>query len=197
LRKKLPTIRHVENRRIVVDRGIATTTGITASMPMMLTLIEAIAGRHKAEAVARHLGLTEWDARHDSDAFKFTRLFALTAVGNTLAFWNHEEFGIEIRPDIDEVSLALVADAWSRTYRSRVVTVAGSADALKTRSGIRIVPDQVATDRSAEHLVPAVAGRKPAQALEHALQDIASRYGRRTTNFVAMQLEYPRQVVPR
>ncbi|RUU51436.1 transcriptional regulator, partial [Mesorhizobium sp. M2C.T.Ca.TU.009.01.2.1] len=91
LRQKHPTIRYVADRRYVVDRNVATTTGITASMPMMLTLIEAIAGRDKAEAVARDLGLDHWDARHDSGAFRFTRPFALTAIGNTLAFFNHEQ----------------------------------------------------------------------------------------------------------
>ena len=55
----------------------------------------------------------DWDARHDSDAFKFTRPFALTAIGNTAAFWNHEQLGIELKPGVDEVSLALVTDAWS------------------------------------------------------------------------------------
>ncbi|WP_204272982.1 hypothetical protein, partial [Enterobacter hormaechei] len=78
-----PTIRYVPDRRFVVDQGVATTTGITASMPMMLTLIEAIAGREKAEAVAGDLGLDRWDARHDSGAFKFSRPFALAAIGNT------------------------------------------------------------------------------------------------------------------
>ena len=34
---------------MVADGSVVTTTGITASMPMMLTLIEAIAGRAKAE----------------------------------------------------------------------------------------------------------------------------------------------------
>ena len=53
---------------IVVDNGVATTTGITASMPMSLTLIEAIAGRDKARAVGRDIGLPDWDARHESDA---------------------------------------------------------------------------------------------------------------------------------
>ena len=77
LRDKHPAIHYVADRRLVVDRGVATTTGITASMPMSLTLIEAIAGRDKAEAVGRDLGFTDWDARHDSDAFKFTRPFAL------------------------------------------------------------------------------------------------------------------------
>ena len=50
-------------------------------MPMSPTLIEAIAGRETAEGVARDIGLTHWDARHQSDAFTFTRPFALTAIG--------------------------------------------------------------------------------------------------------------------
>ncbi|WP_404291389.1 DJ-1/PfpI family protein [Microvirga sp. RSM25] len=190
LREKHPAIRYVADRRLVVDRGVATTTGISASMPMALTLIEAIAGRDKAEAVARDLGLPHWDARHKSDAFTFTRPFALTAIGNTLAFWSREQLGIDLRPGADEVSLALVADAWSRTYRSRAVTFARTEDALETRSRIRIIPDRVATSWSADHLLPAIGSQRPAQALDQALQGIAARYGMPTADLVAMQLEY-------
>jgi putative intracellular protease/amidase len=107
LRDEHPAIHYVADRRLVVDRGVATTTGITASMPMSLTLIEAIAGREKARAVNRDLGVTHWDALHDSHAFQFIRPFALTAIGNRLAFWNHEQLGIEVAPGVDEVSLAL------------------------------------------------------------------------------------------
>jgi putative intracellular protease/amidase len=192
LREKHPAIQYVADRRLVVDRGVATTTGISASMPMMLTLIEAIAGRAKAEAVASDLGVMQWDARHNSDAFQFTRPFALTAISNTLAFWNHEQLGIELAPGIDEVSLALVADAWSRTYRSRALTFAATADALETRNGLRVFPDQVAARWPAEQQLPAAADRQPAKALEDALSAIAARYGPRTADFVAMQLEYPR-----
>jgi putative intracellular protease/amidase len=192
LRGKHPTMRYVEDRRLVVDGGVATTTGITASMPMSLTLIEAIAGREKAKAVGRDIGLADWDARHESDAFKFTRPFALTAIGNTAAFWAHEQLGIELKPDIDEVSLALVTDAWSRTYRSQTVTFASTAGTQQTRNGIRIYPDQVAASWPAERLLPALDNRKPAEALDNALNGIAARYGTRTTDFVAMQLEYPR-----
>ena len=50
---------------------------------------------------------------------------------------------------MDEVSLALVADAWSRTYRSAVLTFANATDTVETRNGIRILPDQTAaTGRS-------------------------------------------------
>ena len=192
LRGKHPTMRYVEDRRLVVDDGVATTTGISASMPMSLTLIEAIAGRDKARAVGRDIGLPDWDARHKSDAFKFTRPFALTAIGNKAAFWAHEQLGIELKDGVDEVSLALVTDAWSRTYRSQAVTFAGTAGAQQTRNGIRIYPDQVVASWPAGQLLPSLGDQKPAEALDNALHGITARYGTRTTDFVAMQLEYPR-----
>jgi putative intracellular protease/amidase len=188
-----PAIRYVADRRLVADRGVATTTGITASMPAMLTLIEAIAGRARAEAVARDLGLTQWDARHASDAFRFSRPFALAVMGNVLAFWNREEFGIEVVPGMDEVSLALVADAWSRTYRSRAVTFSSTARALETRSGIRVRPDRVANDWPAGTRLPPTDDH-PAETLDDTLRSIAARYGMRTADIVAMQLEYPKRV---
>lgn len=189
---KHPAIRYVADRRFVVDKGIATTTGITASMPMSLTLIAAIAGRDKAEAVARDLGLARWDARHDSRAFTFTRPFALTAIGNMLAFWEREELGLELAPQVDEVSLALIADAWSRTYRSRALTFAGSAGAQMSRSGMRILPDAVAASWPAERRLPAVGTRRPAAELDEVLAAIEARYGQATADFVALQLEYAR-----
>jgi len=193
LRDRHPAIHYVKNRRMVVDRGIATTTGITASMPMSLTLIEAIAGRDKARAVGRDIGLADWDMRHNSDAFAFTRPFALTAIGNTVAFWNREQLGIELKPGVDEVSLALVADAWSRTYRSRAVTFAGTSAPQQSRNGIGIFPDNLATDWPGHRELVAIGSEPPAQALDQALHEIAARYGTRTADFVAMQLEYPRR----
>jgi hypothetical protein len=185
-------MQYVPNRRIVADQGVVTTTGITASMPMSLTLIEAIAGREKAEAVARDLGLDHWDARHASDAFKLTLPFALTVMGNRAALWNREQLGVEVSPGIDEVSLALVADAWSRTYRSRAVTFAASTDVVATRSGIRIVPESVSADLVKDNIVETYGNRPPAQALDNTLSNIETRYGPRTRYIVAMQLEYPK-----
>ncbi len=192
LREKHPSIEYVPNRRIVADQGIVSTTGISASMPMSLTLIKAIAGREKAQDVARDLGLEHWDARHASDQFKFTRQFALTVMGNVAAFWNREQLGLEIAPGVDEVSLAIVADAWSRTYRSRAITLAKSAGAIESRNGVRIVPDQVGGDQSQATVVDSFGNRPPAQALDEVLARIESRYGPRTRYVVAMQLEYPR-----
>lgn len=189
LLEKHPSITYVPNRRMVVDQQVATTTGITASMPVMLSLIEAMGGQRKATDVARDLGMEPWHARHASDAFQFTRPFAMTVLGNTLAFWRHEKIAIELRPGMDEVSLALVADAWSRTYRSNVVTVSATGAAVESRHGFRIIPDErTAPPRS--NPVSALEG-KPANALDQTLADIATRYGVPTADVVAMQLEYP------
>jgi len=191
LRERTPSLRHVADRRFVVDGKVATTTGISASMPMTLALIEAIAGRAKAEEVGRDLGLSQWDARHDSGAFGFTRPFALTVARNALAFWDREQVDIELRAGMDEVSLALVADAWSRTYRSRARTYAMSADGARSRGGLRILPDEVRSNGQASALRPAI-GEHPAAALASALHGIERRYGAPTARVVAMQLELPR-----
>jgi putative intracellular protease/amidase len=191
-----PAIQYVANRRMVADSGVVTTTGISASMPMALTLIEAIAGREKAEAVGRDIGLADWDARHASDAFKITRPFALTAMGNGLAFWKREQLGIELTPGIDEVSLALVADAWSRTYRSRAVTFSGTGATQETGGGILVIPDRTTSDWPVATRIRAIVDQKPAKVIDDVLADISARYGTRTGNLVAMQLEYSAEQLP-
>ena len=174
---------------MVVDEGVATTTGITASMPMMLTLIEAIAGRPKAQEVAQALGLPHWDARYDSGAFKLTRPFALTVLGNLVSFWNRERLGIELESGVDEVSLALVADAWSRTYRSRALTYASDGGALLSSGGVRILPDRVAATWPDATDLSAIGDAAPADVLDETLRQISARYGEPTASVVAMQLE--------
>lgn len=187
-----PTIEYVADRRMVADGNIVTTTGITAAMPMMLTLIEAIAGRQKAEEVAHDLGLKTWNARHASDAFRFSRPFATTVLANTLAFWRRDIWGIELVSGVDEVSLALVADAWSRTYRSHAVTFAASGAAVVTANGVRILADETGADWPKARRVPTFPDSAPSEALDRTLEAIATRYGEPTSSVVAMQLEYPR-----
>ncbi|KAB0265702.1 DJ-1/PfpI family protein [Microvirga brassicacearum] len=191
--RRSPTVRYVADRRMVADGSVTTTTGITASMPMMLTLIEAIAGRDKAEAVAHDLGLEQWDARHASGAFRLTRPFATTVLASSVAFWNREELGVRLEPDMDEVSLALIADAWSRTYRSSASTFAASSETVESRNGVRVIPDQSGTNWPEGVRVSTFPHSKPADALDRTLDAITARYGERTTEVVAMQLEYPRR----
>src|SRR5262249_56785748 len=90
LRRDEPTVRWVRDRRYIADRGVVTTTGVTASIPVSLAIVEAIGGRARAETLARELGVEGWDARHDSAAFRLDRGNVLTAARNTLEFWNHD-----------------------------------------------------------------------------------------------------------
>jgi putative intracellular protease/amidase len=186
-----PTIQYVPDRRIVADRGVVTTTGISASMPVALTLIEAIAGRGKAEQIARQIGLPEWDTRHRSDAFKFTRPFASSVIANKLAFWRHEDVGIELRPGVDEVSLALVADMWSRTYRSQATSFSTNGESQRTRGGLLVVPEELSPTTPSDRQVLTIDDTPPARVLDETLRAIADRYGAATADLVAMQLEYP------
>jgi len=191
LRRDNPSMRWVRDRRYVADRGVVTTTGITASVPVSLAIVEAIGGSAPAATLARELGAASWDEGHDSDAFQIDGRHIWTAAGNTLAFWN-QTIGIPVKDGVDEIALALTADAYSRTYRSRVVTIADHQQALTTRRGLRLVPDRAAKDAHTNVVLAPVTGERPAQALDAALDDIAVRYGERTAAFVALQSEYKR-----
>jgi len=63
---------------------------------------------------------------------------------------------------------------------------------LMTWSGIGAVALFAAIGGAWLFLLPAVGDQQPARALDEALYGIRARYGVRTADFVAMQLEYPR-----
>src|SRR5262245_3363799 len=129
LRKAHPTMLWVPDRRYVAADGISTSTGITASIPVTVALVEAIAGRSKAEQLARDLGVASWDARHRSSAFQLTWEHQKTFLRNWLSFWRRETIGVPVSEGVDEIVLALTADAYSRTALSAVTTVVTSGKA--------------------------------------------------------------------
>jgi transcriptional regulator GlxA family with amidase domain len=69
LLKRHPGAEYVPHQRYVIDGSVATTTGITASVPTMLALVEAIGGHAKAQALATELGVDSWSPAHDSSLF--------------------------------------------------------------------------------------------------------------------------------
>mgnify|MGYP003290020750 CR=1 FL=1 len=101
-----------------------------------------------------------------------------------------EKLAINLEDGIDEIALALTADAYSRTWRSQVITV-GDGKAVTTRRGLRLVPERRAEEASFDHLLASLQSEQPAKALVSALDDIARRYDKPTAAFVARQLEYP------
>jgi hypothetical protein len=95
--------------------------------------VEAIAGRLKAEQLARSLGVTNWDARHRSSAFQLTWEHQKTFLRNSLSFWRHETIGVPVSEGVDEIVLALTADAYSRAALSVVTTIQTSGKAPRPR----------------------------------------------------------------
>lgn len=147
LREDNPSMTWVQDRRYVVDGNVVTTTGVSASIPISLALVEAIAGRARANELAAELGAINWDARHDSSAFYLDRTDFWVQLRNGALIWAHEEIGIPVSDGIDEISLALVADVYSRTRQSLAVSLAADLAPVTTRSGLRLLPDY-ATDEA-------------------------------------------------
>lgn len=184
-----PRVHWVPNQRYVVDAGVMSTAGVSASVPAALALVEAITETKTARSVAAHLGLDGWDAAHDAAPFRLTASRLWRIAGNYLAFWSHETIRLRSQDGVDEIALALTADAWSRTYRSRVVTVEREAS-IRSRNGLVLVPDLSAEADAVDIELPTLPA---AQALDYALRQIATRYGAKTSDLVRLQLEYPAQ----
>jgi transcriptional regulator GlxA family with amidase domain len=194
LRKDFPRTRFVTGRRYVAEGNVVTTTGVTATIPVSLALVEAIAGRARAVELAAGLGLPGgWSVAHDNDRFRLDWPRRWTVARNAAAFWAYEDLGLAVAPGIDEIALALEANAWSATFKSTVYTVAATKAPLRTRRGLVIVPDRSAAEAAAEHIrmLPAPDAQAPLQALDRALLGIATDYGRATADWVALQMEYP------
>lgn len=184
-----PTTHWIRDRRYVVDGNIVTTTGISASMPISLALVEAIAGQERARALADQLGVRDWSEAHHGAAFGFDGRMLGTALDNKLAFWRHDTVGVPVASGVDEIALAFTADTWSRTFATDVVSVARDDGPVTTRHGLRVRPDRVGSGDAS--MLPPLRARHPGLALPESLADIEFRFGPATEDFVATQLEYP------
>ena len=137
LLERHPSAIYVPHQRYVIDRDVATTTGITASVPTMLALVEAIGGREKAQALAAELGVTSWTPAHDSSPFGLNAGRTWNYVLNKAAFWRHERWSVDVQDGMDDIALALAADAWSRTGRVSVERLGFGSREAAQRAGAR------------------------------------------------------------
>jgi putative intracellular protease/amidase len=190
LQEKHPTMRWIADRRYVADAGISTSTGITATIPVTIALVEAIAGRPKAERLAQELGVEYWDARHRSSEFQLTWEHRKTFVRNWISFWRRETVGVPIKQGVDEIALALTLDSYSRTIISTPVTVGGGGEPVRSRHGLVIRPTTSETTSAVDRVLPPPHSDSPALTLERELGQIASRFGRPTARIVALQMEH-------
>ena len=186
LLRRHPTAIYVPHQRYVIDRGVATSTGITASVPTTLALVEAIGGREKAQTLAAELGVTSWTPAHDSTPFGLTFSRAWDYLLNTVAFWRHERWSVDVKDGMDDIALALAADAWSRTGRVSV-DAASASGPVRLRSGLLLMAEPAADGTPR---VPLTGALKPAQQLDRTLCEIEERYGAARREWVMVEMEY-------
>lgn len=187
LTQRHPSARYVPDRRYLADGKVLTTTGVTASLPVSLALVEAIGGRDHALALAQTLGVPDWGAQHDSAPFKLSAVAVWTLAMNTALFWRHETQEMAASDGMDDIALALSADAWSRTYRSNARATTPDGTQVWLRSGLRLHTTAARTSNP----ITLDAALPPACHLDATLQSIARHYGENTRQWVATQIEYP------
>ena len=140
------------------------------------------------------MGIQSWGSEHQSGRFKLSARHIFTAAANWLSFWSHEDIGIPISEGVDEIALALVADSYSRTYRSNAFSLSPTAGPVTTRRGLVVLVDRVqSAGKPVDRTVKLRSDVPPISSLDATLQAIERLYGSGTAAFVALQLEYPRQ----
>lgn len=188
---KYPDTHWQTNVRYVVDGKIVSSAGISAAMPTALALVEAIGGTGQASAFAQTLGVAHWGTQHHSDAFSILYSDRLTDWIN-MNLHHTDTIAMPIASGVDEIALALQAEAWSRTMRSEAVVVAATTAPVRTRGGLMVVPSTTfSTAEPAALTINLNDGAKDGQLLDVTLDAIAKRYNRRTARLAALAFEYP------
>jgi putative intracellular protease/amidase len=193
-RQLFPTTQWVKNTRYVADGRIISSAGISAAMPTSVALVEAMLGIERAQAVAYEMGLADWSPRHNSDAFgpQWGNLTAFAVkLGVNPYLRGTEKVGVPLTPGMDEINLAIAADAYSRTGRSQAYAVAPTKDPVSTRYGLRFLPDEIGGRTSVDVMLPPLAYTAPGKVFDTTLAALAERYGERTAYGVALDFEYP------
>ncbi|CAN5313290.1 DJ-1/PfpI family protein [soil metagenome] len=182
-----PQTQWVRNSRYIQDGQVISSTGVTASIPLSLALVEAIGGREVALATAGRLGVGEWGPHHRTADFSLSRMDFAHAVLRVLAFWTHEKIELPVSNGIDEVDMALQSDVWGRSARAHVVTTSSQSAPVVTEHGLVVLPgDQ---PRPGRFVIPAETG-STVMHLDRAIDTMGRRYGPLARRLAVSGLEY-------
>jgi len=193
LEKKYPGTKWVRDRRYVVDDHLITSAGVTAALPVSLFVIERIAGRRVADSVAQRIGLTTWDATHETAEFRVTKGMYVKAIANQLSWWRHEEIAVPVVDGVDEIALALTLDAIPRTIRGKAFTWSEDGASVIGRQGLRVSVDRAraAVPSDARELRLPATSTPSAAALDSALVRLTQWYGPDAAQLITTGMEYP------
>jgi len=186
-----PDVFWQKNTRYVADGKIISSAGISASLPISIALVQAIAGLDKANAVAAELGVTDWSSNHSSDAFQ--QLNDDPSMSWRVQHKEPARLNIPLNDGMDEIALALRAEAYTHSGAARVISVSDSVKAITTRHNLLIVPDkQIVIISTPSAALNSKSRTLPsAKALDEALDEIANEYGSPAAVQAARVMEYP------
>jgi putative intracellular protease/amidase len=188
-RKDFPKVTWVTNVRYVADGDVASSAGVSASLPTSLALIETIAGPQVARETAGRLGVESWDVVHDSDVFKVGPADIAVHTAN-MHLKRDEVVALMVDEGDDEVALSLHAEAWSRTMRDKVRLVSERGGPLRMHGGLLVQTQPAASIKPDVRIV--LHETTPAgSALTADLDLIAHRYSTGTARLAALGIEYP------
>lgn len=187
LTKAYPDTTWVRDRRYVQDGRVISTTGVSASIPASLALVEAIGGRPVAQATAERIGVREWGPAHRTADFQVTGADYRHGVAALAAFWRHETVEVPLADGVDEVALALRADTWSRSYRTHVAITRPGLGSVRSRHDLTILA--TGEPREGAYRLPLKSGPVAAQ-IEGDLTAMGRRYGPEAARLAKLGLEY-------
>lgn len=193
-RDDFPDVHWQTNVRFIKDGNFVTTSGVSASLPASLYIVELIAGRDKALGVAREHGLDDYGTAHDSDQFVISWRDYVRAAWAFLTTWPRDAYALRVEDGVDEVAFAFAGDMLPRTYRAHVAVVADAPEVV-TRHGLRLRRN--AAEASGRAVVVSFGeeeGTLRVRAGASAASDVAAylseRYGTGMARFVTTQMEY-------
>jgi hypothetical protein len=104
-------------------------------------------------------------------------------------FHSNEKLGLPLQDGMDDIAVALTADAWSRTGRSQAYGISPTQK-VRSRSGLVWLSDS-ARPTDMQHAIAAVTASAGVPLFDAVLAAIEGRYGRSTAQGVAIDFEYP------
>lgn len=188
-RKDYPKVLWMTNVRYLADGSVASSAGVSASLPISLALVETIAGPTVAHETGHRFGVESWDPVHDSDVFKVGAADIAVHTVNT-HLKRDEVVAVTVHEGDDEVALSLHAEAWSRTMRDKVSLVSEHGGTVRMRGGLR-VQTQAASSAKPDVRISLSEATPAGTALATDLDVISHRYGKGTARLAALGIEYP------
>lgn len=191
LQRRFPDTHWQTNRRYVADQNVITTSGVSAALPAAIALVAAIAGTELANQLANFYAETDWSFGHRSEQFAFRWQDYWQIAKNYLSFWRHQQRLLNLNPGMDEVALAFQADAYSRTYRDKVISYNATLSRVSSRNGLAFLVEQN-TQRQNQTRLPELQDLPASKVLQQTMRDIQEEQGEASCRLVQLLLEYPK-----